>query len=433
MATIELGDLSERTATPGAAPELRADRLLTRVVAAGLAVLCAAGLTGSGPPAPPRVHELWSIPVRDGDYPYLSGDAALLSRVTDAGAELTSYDLGTGRVRWATLTGPESNWLIPDDDAHRIYVADGARTYTAGSSSTGYATSTVVLDSGTGAVRWRHTGQALAASGGTALFADWDEQARVVGLHLLRAADGTPVWEHPIAPASLVLPPPDAPGTGDLIAITPSGTMTALRYADGVPLATRKVGARDQPPWMALVRDGRFYDIVPGTTTSVTAYRSDTLAELWRITWPDSDVILNDCHPVLCTLHAGLLAGLDPATGRARWQLPQADAYPIGGGRLLITRPDTSSSTVVDAATGTAIGPQIPGSVLGGERPGGELVVTRAAGYPELRTAVSLLDPATGRTRLIGSMPGITTGCETVRRYLVCGRENNRLTVTDAG
>jgi outer membrane protein assembly factor BamB len=439
MAIIELGDLSEHTTAPDDAPASRFDRRLrARAGAAALAVLCALGLTGSGRPAPPRVHELWSTQLGDGEYPLVTGDVALVSRETPAGSELTAYDLVTGTVRWATGTGRNANWTIPDEKSGLLYVAKNARTYATPDWTAWYATETEVLDRGTGQIRWRRSGQMLAGTATDALFGDFDDHARITALHLVRAVDGAPVWDRAIDPAQSLVIPDDLPATGQIVTGTAAGVLTSLRYSDGVPLATRRIGPRPEPDWMSQLHGGRYYDIQEGdiqegARTTVTVYRADTMTELWRITRGGEDILVRDCGPVLCLGAAEQMYGLDPDTGRQRWQLSRVDPTSIGRGRLLAVTPEADSEILLDAATGRSLSAEIPGNVLTGTRDDGSMIVLRGDGYPDLHTAVRRLDPVTGRTIMIGSLPGTTTSCETHGRYLSCLGQGNRLSIIDVG
>ncbi|WIM95621.1 PQQ-binding-like beta-propeller repeat protein [Actinoplanes oblitus] len=433
MTMIELGDVSEPAAPgpEGAAPFRRRTR--SRAAAAVLAVLCAIGLTGSVRPGPPTVRQLWSMPVPDGGYPdYVDGQAVLF-RTEPGGAVLTAYDLATGKVRWATPMGPEPTWTMPREAAHRLYVADHLNTLLEDGSPAFFASATAALDSRTGAVSWRHSGQMMAGDATTALFADWDGRGRIASLHLVRAADGVPIWDRAIDPAQALVAP-DYPAAPDqVVAVTAAGTLTTFRYADGEPLATRRSSPLAREPWMALMTDGRLIDIRYGADPSVTAYQAGTLTELWHSSGLGPDVNVNTCDPTLCLADREVLHVLDPRTGEEHWTARQTGAVPIGAGRLLVNSSGMSNSRIVDATTGRTLTGVVDGTALFPPRDDGALLVLRPWGYPDLRTAVLRLDPATGRTTLLGTLQRLAGDCRPVGRYLTCVDADTVLSVTDVG
>ncbi|GAA4592488.1 hypothetical protein BJY16_000646 [Actinoplanes octamycinicus] len=436
MTTIDLGDVSE-PALPEPADAARPAQLrrrdLSRAAAAVLAVLCAIGLTGSARPGPPLVHELWSMPVPEGGYPEFADGQAVLFRTGPDGAALSAYDLADGRVRWTTRIGPEPTWMITREPAHRLYVTEHMRVVEENNAAAQYATDTVVLDSRTGAVQWRHAGQMMAGDATTALFADWDDRARITGLHLVRAVDGAPVWDRVIDPAVTVVAP-DQPATPEqVVTVTAAGLLTSYRYADGRPLASRQAAPVTGEPWLPMIADGRFADIRYGAESTVTMYRTDTLTELWHRSGLGPDVNALFCGPVLCLGDRETLHAVDVRSGADLWTARQTGALPIGAGRLLINSGGADSSRVVDATAGIAGNPWIDGTVLFPPRPDGTLLVLRAYGYPDLRKAVLRLDPATGRTEVLGSIDALEGNCQPVARYLVCMAGGDDLSVTAVG
>jgi outer membrane protein assembly factor BamB len=435
MSVIELGDVSEPVVgEPADEPPFRFDRRAwSRTMAVVLAVLCAVGLTGSGRPVPPGMRQLWSMQLEPDQIPTYSGDEALLFRSGAEGATLTAYDVRTGSVRWTTVTGSEPTWVIPRPDAGLLYVPGRHERALADDGFYLFATETLALDEATGAIRWRHSGQYMGATADTVLLADWNAQAQVTTLHLVRAADGAPVWDRSIDPATAVTAAEDLPATDQIVAMTADGRLTTYRYSDGTPLATRHTTPPVNARWMSLLYAGRYYEIGFGGRQTVIAYRADTLARLWDVTQPDQDLFLMSCGPVVCMAASQIMHGLDPATGESRWVLPQTGATSIGGNRLLVTPAAANSTTVVDATTGRAVSAKIKGTVLTVPQADGTLLVLRPSGYPDLRTAVSRLDPVTGRTLLLGSVPGLSNTCEPVAGYLACVRADRELVVTSVG
>ncbi|BCJ42644.1 hypothetical protein GCM10010168_06140 [Actinoplanes ianthinogenes] len=434
MTMIDLGDVSGPGAPEAPVAPLRFRwRAVSRAAVAVLAVLCAVGLTGSARPGPPRVHELWSMPLRDGGYPNYVDDQAVLFQVDPGGASLTAYDLGTGRVRWTTPTGPEATWVIPGEAAHRLYVAGHSRSLEKGDYSVPYATDTLALDSRTGAVRWRHAGQMMTGDATTALLADRDDQARITALHLVRAADGAPVWDRVVDPAQALIIPEDLDAPDRVVTVSAAGALTTFRYTDGTPLAGRRIAPLTDPEWSAVLLDGRLVLMRFGAAPAVTAYRTDTLDVLWNLPGLSPDLNPSPCGPVLCVGTGMVMHALDPETGKSVWEIPQLGASPINDHLLLTSAPGANSSMLVEATTGRPRTGKIDGTVLGLPRDDGTLLVLRPYGYPVMRTAIVELDPETGRTRALGSTPYIGGNCQPVGRYLVCVDSVDQLRVTAVG
>ncbi len=251
----------------------------------------------------------------------------------------------------------------------------------------------------------------------------------------MRAADGASIWDRPIAAADNVVVSDEPRDTARIVFKSTTGTLTTLRYADGVPLATRRVVTRvpTAPGWGPQVLNGQFYDVITGTPEStVIAYRADTLDELWRFR-TTGEVYVQDCGPVLCINDIHLTSGLDPATGERRWKLPSGNPITLPGGRLLLTSRSglTDSQSVVDATTGRTIG-AAPRKTQVVALDDGRLLAlgnTRSAPY---RVAVSRWDPDTGRTTLLGALPGQSDTCQAFGHRLVC-TSAGRLGVTDLG
>jgi hypothetical protein len=350
----------------------------------------------------------------------------------ESGPKLTVYDVATGDVRWTSDAKTFTGWLNPDPVNNQLYAPRRTSGLQLGDSEVRFGMDTQAVDAATGMVRWYRSGDELAVTSGEVLLGDRDEQGRITGLHLVRAADGTPVWDRTIPTALNVVVSDGPAGTARIVYGTASGEMTILRYADGVPLVTRHL---DQPPadvrWVPQLLDGRLYDIRVGSPTTVTVYQTDTLTPLWRFD-ATGDVYVQDCGPVLCVNDTHFTSGLDPRTGARRWLLPSADAVPIGNGRLmLMSRDQSSSRSVIDALTARVIG-TVPITTTIVALDGGGLLALRDLEGPPYRVAVSRWDPETGRTVLLGAVPGRADTCQVSGRRLLC-LGSGRLGVTDVG
>lgn len=437
MAIIDLGDVSapdfeEEPDAP--APSLRR-HLVRPLLAAVIVVLSALALAGSGRPAPPTLTEAWSAEIGLETWPYTFGDTIMVTQGTpDTTPVSTAYDLATGQVRWSKQDTSQSGWLNPDTDSDQLYAPMNVRTVEVPNGMMYFGTDTRALDVRTGKSVWERTGDEVAATADEVLLGDRDDRGRVTALHLVRAADGTPVWERQVAATEDVVVSEDPRETARIVLKTADGELTTLRYADGVPLATRRV---TRPPsvagWGPQVLNGQFYDILTGAPDStVVAYRTDTLTELWRFR-TTGEVSVQDCGPVLCVNDIHLTYGVDPATGESLWKLPNGGATVLPGGRILLTgsRDLADSQSVIDARTGRTIRVAPRGTQVLALDDGRLFALgnTKTAPY---RVTISAWDPDTGRTALLGAVRGRSDTCQVGGRRLIC-TGSGRLGVTDLG
>ncbi|MFI1989534.1 hypothetical protein [Actinoplanes sp. NPDC020271] len=436
MAIIDLGDVSapdfpEEPPEP-ARPLTR--RGIVRVVAAVLAGACALALNGAGRPAPPAVTETWSTPIGAQNWPHTMNDTVLVIH-GDPGTEqeTTAYDLVTGQVRWTADDPTLTSWLNPDPDSNQLYAPARIRSYEAADGPAYIGADTRAVDVRTGKVRWDSSGDELAATADEVLLGSRDDRGRVTALHLVRTTDGTAVWDRPIAATDYLVVSEEPGDSTRIVAKSTNGELTTLRWADGVPLASRRVTPPTAYGWGPQVLGGQFYDILTGTPDStVVAYATDTLTELWR--FPTSgETSVQDCGPVVCVSDTHLTSGLDPVTGERRWKLPSGNTTELPGGRLLLTgsRGMADAQSVLDAATGRTIRVAPAGKQVVPLDDGRLLALgdTRSAPY---RVTISEWDPDTGRATLIGAVPGRSDTCQAVGQRLLC-TGSGRLGVTDLG
>ncbi|GLW29834.1 PQQ-binding-like beta-propeller repeat protein [Actinoplanes regularis] len=435
MGLIELGEVNPSDSGDEPAAETRPlpRPKRTRIIAAVLAALCATGLTGAGRPAPPLLAESWSMQIGPDHYPYPFREVLLISQGTPSGDTITAYDMATGKVRWTSGRGTTARWMSHDPESNQLYVAGQTRTVELPSSSILFGTDTTALDGDTGKMLWKHSGDQLAATAEQVLLGDRDELGRVNRLSLVRARDGAPIWDRSIGTAMNVVVSDGPADSAQIIYGTDTGTLTTLRYSDGVPIATRHVTPPEAwPDWNPQVLGGRFYDIRRGMRgTTVTTYRTDTLTELWRYN-TSKDVYLHDCGPVICASDAVDSVGIDPATGAALWELLGTDFAPIGDGRLLVSHQNTpEGQSVIDASTARVIG-AAPGDSTILALDDGDLLALRGTKTAPYRVAVSRWDPATGRMTLLGAVAGQADRCQVSGRRLIC-QGSDRAGVTDVG
>jgi hypothetical protein len=456
--TVPVIDLGEVSVSPGDPEEFADGRRpferihMSRAAKLAVAVLAVLVLGGSGLPGPPVLREVWSAPLSEADSMVVDGDSLYVHRGSGDGgrSEMTAYELGTGAVRWTRRTSTASLWtgveprpgvlLLPGEDQVSEVTEDGATV------TFSYGGTLTALDPATGEVLWKRPGmQYWEGRHDTMMMFERVRDGTISWLRLVRARDGSIVWERraPAGTESMVVQFDDDVPTR-VVTATSRGELMVLRHTDGAPIVSGTV------PWTPTS-----YSTGAGSTLSavsgrlvvtdtgldveadrgrVTVYRTDDLGKLWsRDTtgWP----ILQDCGPVVCVGAAeGTFEAVDPETGTKRWEMEGGQfmgAVP-GTGRLLIAGADDKpKQTLVDAATGRAIGTGGSGGLL--YRDLDEGTVTLLRDLSPTSSAVSRLDTATGQSRTLGVVTGGDQRyCVGEGRRIACSL-GDRLVVTAVG
>jgi hypothetical protein len=233
----------------------------------------------------------------------------------------------------------------------------------------------------------------------------------------------------------------DPAGNPDrLVTATNRGEVTVLRYADGEPVHRRRL------PWTPS-RPESGHDTYPMAVgerlllirsdpnqSSVTAYDIDTLDQLWTLAGVPFPWI-QDCGVVICMIGHEHLSGMDPDTGRPRWQIPGLTGIAwAGGGRVLANDGnDPPVQRLIDTTDGRQIGPGGVGQAYPQAGDADSVVLLRTAVDPPGFSGLSRLDLRTGRTRLIGAVrTDREYGCDSLGRHLLC-RSPDRVIVTTTG
>ncbi|WP_250007825.1 PQQ-binding-like beta-propeller repeat protein [Actinoplanes sp. M2I2] len=427
MTLIDLdnaGPTTEAAAAPVNVPRLR--RL-------ALAVLTAVGLatmTASAPPAPTLVRPLWTTALQPSDTVAMDGRTVYLNRSSPSGpAEVVAFDLHTGGLRWSTPTG----------DAYGIRPVEGVVLVTTGPSAIGSTSSspgprTIALDAATGTRLWQSAGASSPSSvGSEVLLAETGQSGATTGLRLVGLRDGHQVWRRSITPAEEWTTLTDGGRPTSVVTVTPTGDATVYGYDDGA------VRHRSRIPWNG-VYSATFFPVgdrlvvirTAFAQTAAAVYRAADLSPLWR-----SDELIGyvtGCGPLICTAGVRGVAGRDPATGRQAWRRDDLNfVWDVGAGRLLLSAAAnlaSATTVLVDAATGRTIGRPLGGQEAFVAGPPGSLILLRATGKPDDRTAVNRLNLADGRQTALGTVDRLAEqDCQGVPGYLLC-RRGDTLTVT---
>ncbi|MEU4425956.1 PQQ-binding-like beta-propeller repeat protein [Actinoplanes sp. NPDC024001] len=443
---IELGDVSDRSAGPhpdDALPRLDR-RLVRRLGAAAVALVCAVAFGGSAAPGPPTVHEAWSLPVGEPQAAIIAGGATFVHRMAGGRAELAAYDLATGAPRWTWPAGPELGILEALPGAGILLLRTGQlsveQPFPDGSTGTLiFHRETTALDPATGDRLWTRPGEPLPGTTGEVLLEQRDEQGAVRSLSLVTARDGKQIWRRPATGVQTATVGLRDGRPHAIVTATAAGVISVLAYADGRPVRSRSLRWQATRPssgydtWLRVVGDRLFVMLTEPRGSTVTAYRLDTLQQLWQKPadrYPD----VHDCGALLCQTDDEILSGVDPATGERRWELPGiAFVLWSGDGRVLAgDGRDPPHYQLVDAADGRRIGPGGVGQAYPEPGAGSVLLLRPFAGAGG-RTAVSRLDLRTGRVVLLGSIPPHHEfGCDAAEGHLLC-RSTDRMVVSTTG
>jgi hypothetical protein len=430
MTLIDLdnaGAATEAAAAPVNLPRLR--RLALAVLTAvGLAVM-----TASAPPAPSLVRSLWTTALQPSDTVAVDGQTVYLNRSSSSGpAEVVAFDLHTGRLRWSTPTG----------DAYGIRPVQGVVLVTTGPLPVGVTSSspgprTIALDAATGTRLWQSAGASSPSSaGGEVLLAEASQSGATTGLRLVGLRDGRQVWRRSITPVEEWTTITEGGRPTSVVTVTATGDVTAYGYDDGAVRSSSRI------PWNG-VYNSTFFPVgaqlvvirTASAQTVASIYRAADLRLLWR-----SDELIGyvtGCGTLICTAGVRGVAGRDPATGRQAWRRDDMNfVWDLGADRLLLSAAAnlaSATTVLVDAATGRTIGRPLGGQEAFVAGPAGSLMLLRATGAPDDRTAVNRLDLVDGRQAVLGTVDRLAEqDCQGVSGYLLCPR-GATLTATAVG
>lgn len=278
-------DLDDR---PAAAEAPR--RLLGRLRGWALPAVASVLLLGGAAPPPAGAVEVAALDGRTTTTVVLIGDGVFTAR---PGGDIQAVPLRPGGPEWTVASGIREPYLQSRDP---WVVLDGTADGTF-----------VLLDSRTGAERWRSTaGRYTRMLGNTVAIATED------GLRVIDPADGRTIWSRPEFTG------PFDVADDRLIALA-DGRLTVLAGADGRTLAgPRRIAGADEPPQARVVGD-RLLLFGAG---HVTAYRLDDLTRSWQR--PLNEIFdVTACGPWLCLGQFTGLTVIDPESGAERWTDPR--------------------------------------------------------------------------------------------------------------
>jgi outer membrane protein assembly factor BamB len=449
MTVIELGEVGAAGPEPEprpAGPEFN-PRSWRRWAAGLVGLLCLVLLGASGLPGPPMVHRVWETSLGSGYQLTVRADGVYVHQYGAESPKLIAFDLATGAQRWSrefgdVLTylphGAESGLLLASGDEKSVEVE-----FDDGSTGTHiYGGTTTALDAADGRELWRRPGEVQTTTNGTVLLGERTAEGGLSSIRLVRARDGTVVWEQRTPGTQMVTVQEDRHQAERIVLSDHSGNLTVLRYADGALVKRGRVPWVRQQPSTAMesyvaIANGLVLVVLQQSTTSrIFAYRIDTLDRVWEETGT-AYAYPNECGPLICLAETDGVHGLDPLTGRRQWSLPgYSGAWQVSENRLLATNhgAEAQDHILIDPATGEHIGEPVHGwvpSVTYGQD--SLVLLNRLIGEGDPVDSVSRLDVETGRVVRTGQVTAFDAGrCSAVAGYLAC-EWAGELTVTTFG
>ncbi len=409
-AVIDLGVVGEH-APPS--PPRAVPRPAARYRAAAAVLVAAVALTvlgASAPAAPPALHPVADIAIPPDHRPWSLGAADIAVLVTDhdrpGTVTLASYSLADGAPRWAAEADPAVTDLQRWPEGGMLFTVDGFGWTTA-------------WDESTGARRWRARGLYFGTAAGRVLLGTGVDGPLTV--HVTDPETGQEVWSFTEAgdvPAVF----DEAGGSAEaarVVLVTADGTTTVRRVADGAELLRGRVDlGMPGTTYGVLLMHGLLYTVetVAGDST-VSAYRLDRLAPLWRRPF-DGELDMAPCGQLLCLRDGGSLQALDARTGVHAWtnaDWPSVTLVPPG--RLVAeSRGGGARHGLLDPATGRTVA-DLGDAVLGA---GAAMLALRQDRADAGRTVVQRVD-ALGRVAPVGAIgDAVREQCAAAGAYVAC-------------
>ena len=386
------------------------------VPAALLAVLVLVFTAGSVAPAKSPLATLFRLQVGPADTYALTDDGQLLAQTFGL---LTSYDLGTGRLRWQAGQSTPAYRLRLSDDLVLM------RPWTVGATEPG----TTAVSTFTGANQWERPGNVVDVAGSATLLSVSAVRSlsgagrRVQGpIDAVDPTTGRTLWTVRVPGTAVLLGVPGAADEGSRMLLVHDDRTMALHDLDtGQVLARTPIPAADYSPENPVVAAGMILLRHPGNQgAEISAYDPATLRQWW--TMPAGDTYrIEPCGVLACLSGSSGLRAIDAFTGDVRWSHPGWQSLEqYGTAYVAYGAPDeTRPIGLVDVDTG-ALQVGLTGwrPVTGTGRDGG-LLLTRAVDGGS-RTMVAVARPGDTQPRLLDALPDGTGECQAAPARLVC-------------
>ena len=381
-----------------------------------LAVLVLLCTTASAAPVKPPLSAIFSLQVGPADAYALTEGGQLLAQTFGT---LTSYDLGTGRMRWQTGQSAPT---------YRLRTGDGLvlmRPYTFGPGESG----TTAISVATGVARWRRTDNVVTVAGSDTLLAvvpsgrPTGPIMRVQGsVEAVDPLTGGTRWSVGVPSAAIMIGVPGPADAGARLLLVHDDSTADLRDLDtGQLLASAELPAADYGPDNPAIAGGLILLRHPGQFgTEISAYDPATLKPLWSEP-ADGAYNIAACGDLACVTGPTGIRGVDPATGDQRWVRPQWQSIDQHGTMFVAYgEADTGNPLgVIDPDTGKVLIPLDGWQPVDGTGSADHLLVTRSVDSGA-RTMVAVAQLGDPRPRLLAELPAGTGDCQAVPTRLVC-------------
>jgi len=389
---------------------------------AALVLVCGAGSV----PAPRSpLSAVFRLRVGPADSYATTDDGQLLAETFGL---LTSYDLGSGRLRW------QAGQSTP---AYRLRIS-GNLVLMRPWPATIDEPSTTALSTFTGAGLWERPGNVVTIAGSSTLLAVDSPRSlagtgrRVQGpVDAIDPSTGRTRWTVPVRSTAVLL---GVPGLGDeesrMLLVHDDQTMAVHDLESGKLIARTQIPAADYAPDNPVVAGGRILLRHPGATTAeISAYDPETLKQVWS---EPSEIAyeMQACGLLVCLSGPEGVHAIDPFTGDTAWV--QRSWHSLTQyGDMYVANSDADGAVpvgVVDPETGALRVPLAGWRPVPGTGTDGRLVLTRAADNGS-RTMVAVAHPGDPRPRVLDALPQGTGDCQAAPSRLVCRTMDGELVV----
>jgi hypothetical protein len=399
-------------------------RLLVAVVAAGTLATATAA-------APPRraLVPVFALEVGQSGDGILDGDALHVLTSLPGRAELTSYRMSDGAVRWRASVEPSVGGggagLALFGEVLVASVSDGVQPQ---DEPVGRSTA---YDARSGAMLWRLGGWVVARAAGGRLLVSRETRESVDGTRLsyefeaIEPRSRVPAWtiRLPAGAASYVVYDwfrVSGDGLTRMVAVGDAGRLRSYDLATGSLLADRQLPHWAVETQVEVVGDSVVVSTPDGFLADVRAYGVDDMVLRWEAR---GEMGVMGCGRWICLPTAAGVRAIHPVTGERMWErrdmaaaFPADPAWPAG--TLIAVRQDGTGNELADADTGRTVaelGAWSP--VAWGEGP--PLLVRAPSFTGTPGSWLARFRPDLGSAEIVSALPDVTF-CTASNHYLAC-------------
>ena len=372
----------------------------------------------SAAPPPPALAPLLTVPIGATDSYAVTDSGQLLAQSLGT---LSSYDLGTGRLRW------RAGAMAP---IYRPRINSGVvllRRWDNGPDGP----STLAISEATGRSAWRHRGSVVAITGSPVLLSVNGVRSlsgsgrRVEGD--VRAVDpvtGAIRWTVHVPSTAVLMGVPGPPGAPTrMLLVHDDRTLAVHDLGTGRMLARASIPPADYAPDNPTISGGLIVlrHQLPWGSDEVSAYDPVTLNLVWARPAGGAELV-EPCGRLTCLAGPYGVQAIDPSDGRQQWYRPGWRGVEERGRLLIAYGPDAGGTDPVglaDPNTGKVLVDLHGWRPLDGLGRDGRLLVTRLIDAGT-RTIVAVADPGDAQPRPLADLPPGTGDCQAAPDRLIC-------------